>query len=115
MSGIEEEFIAETEDTKRSKPAEGSAVLQMQTEAVEKLKAISTRAFQHTKASIATVGGSKLWVNSWCSPDAPKNQKATGEPIEASTTCNICQRVFLDRRRLAIHKNVHMKTESKNS
>ena len=84
-------------------------MLQLQTDAVEKLIPLKTRRFAHTKVAVTTVGGSTLWVKSWTSDSAPLN---TLSPGESSKVCSVCHREFLDRRRLAIHKNVHTKEDS---
>ncbi|KAI5186379.1 hypothetical protein NEHOM01_1433 [Nematocida homosporus] len=112
-SGAEEEFLLETEETKRTKLTEGAVVLQMQTEAVDRLKILETRKFKLSKVPIITIGGSKMWVNGWIAKTAPLNQSQPLPTPESGTTCDICQREFLDKRRLAIHKNVHLKTSSK--
>ncbi|KAI5172454.1 hypothetical protein NEFER03_1557 [Nematocida sp. LUAm3] len=107
MSAVEEEFI-ETEEIKRSRPTEGILVLQMQAEAAEKLKSVKTRHFELKKVPITTIGGSKLWTNRWTSSSPPLN--TTNSPVEKEKNiCDVCSREFLDKRRLAIHKNVHLK------
>lgn len=112
MSVAEEEFVPETEETKKAKPTEGLLVLHTQMETAKKLKQLTTRAFKLTKVPVVTVGGEKMWVLKWASNSEPHNKKDKLEQPKKDCICDICNRSFLDRRRLAIHKNVHGKTKS---
>lgn len=90
------------------KPTEGSGVIQMQSEAVEKLKGIKTRRYKEAVLSVRTVGGGILEVKGWTTEEKAKSKS---KKKESGYQCDICSREFADRRRLAIHKNVHTKAE----
>jgi len=112
MSEHEEEAVLETEETKKTKATEGSAIIQSQTEAVEKLCQVQTRKYTRAKVPLSTVGGTELWVQMWMSSTPPLNQsQAQSSAQDGQSVCEVCGREFLDRRRLAIHKNVHLKNQ----
>ncbi|KAI5180121.1 hypothetical protein NEOKW01_0450 [Nematocida sp. AWRm80] len=107
MYGQEEETNIELEESKRARPSEGSIVLQQQMEATEALQALQTRKFTFERVPITTAGGSKLWTYQWVTKSARLNKP--NEPVPVEQVCDICNREFADSRRLAIHKNVHLK------
>ncbi|KAI5190390.1 hypothetical protein NEMIN01_1014 [Nematocida minor] len=98
--------LEEKRKTEGQKPTEGSAVIQMQSEAVDKLKGIVTRKYKETTLLIRTVGGAFLETKGWTTEEKPKSKKEQEETVYA---CDVCSRSFADKRRLAIHKNVHAK------
>lgn len=112
MSGDEEtalEAEETNEDTKRSKPTEGSAVIQQQADAVEEQRQLTSRKYSRVSAGIPTVFGGAVRVSAWASSEAPHNEKKDSPPLDTKCICEICHREFLDKRRLAIHRNVHLK------
>lgn len=101
------------EKNKKAKISEGSYVLQMQREEIAKLQKTATRTFKRMLVPIKTVGGGEMWVWAWGSEHKPMNKsKRERSPAAISCTCEVCGRTFLDKRRLAIHKNVHLKASA---
>ncbi|EHY64820.1 hypothetical protein NERG_02223 [Nematocida ausubeli] len=98
--------LEEKRRTEGQKPTEGSAVIQMQLEAVEQLKGITVRKYIPSNIVINTVGGSKMKLKGWSTETKPN---ITAEPVKQMHTCNICKKSFIDKRRLAIHMNMHEK------
>ncbi|EIJ87710.1 uncharacterized protein NEPG_02339 [Nematocida parisii ERTm1] len=109
------EATIEMEDKRKGegqKPTEGSAVIQMQKEAVEQLKGVSIRHYIESDVVIRTVGGSKLKLKGWSTETKPK---VASEPVKPIHTCHICDKTFVDKRRLAIHMNMHEKKSTENT
>lgn len=86
------------------KPTEGSAVIQMQSEAVDKLKRMETRKYTESVLSIRTVGGSVLRVKGWSTEEEPKT---LGKNIKKDYVCDICSKDLTDEKELNIHKEEH--------
>lgn len=103
--------MCEEDGGKRGKMTEGAYVLQLQGEAVEKLRAVSTRMFRHSLVPIKTVSGGELFVWVWESDRKAVNKSKREKSTEdKGFSCNVCRRVFTDRRRLGIHKKTHEKS-----
>jgi hypothetical protein len=113
MEKEREELVQSQEDLERSKRAkisEGVCVLQMQSEVVDKLRKMGTRKFKRKMTKTRTIGGRDLWVWAWETEQVPVNKSGKEKGIEREKcVCDVCGRTFLDKRRLAIHKNVHLK------
>lgn len=102
---------SELEEKKKlegQKPTEGSGVIQMQNEAIEKLKGLKTRTYKASILHVKTVGGGILEVKGWTTEEEAKSKT---KQQESGYLCDFCSREFSDRRRLAIHRNVHTKAE----
>ncbi|KAH9385161.1 uncharacterized protein NEMAJ01_0057 [Nematocida major] len=96
----------EKRKTEGQKPTEGSAVIQMQNEAVDKLKSVTTRRYKKTTLLVRTLGGSLLEMNGWASEEKAHTKPEKTKP---GHVCAICNKSFADKRKLSAHKSVHEK------
>lgn len=68
----------------------------------------TVRNFCKVQHSIETIGGLPIIVDLWSSQERPRITKRAAEPeVPTTFTCQICDKVFDENRKLLLHKRYH--------
>ncbi|KCZ81027.1 hypothetical protein H312_01574 [Anncaliia algerae PRA339] len=110
--GLENTIIKEEAKPKKRVYSETSVALKSQTEACKPFKKFKTRKFTYELLEYETFGSRPIKLYTWVSNTQP-NKFVKDKPKNKDThRCEVCNKVFTEKRNLQRHLNIHAKKET---